>query len=201
MLVPKELFFTIDPEKRSRIMEAAIHEFSSQMYDKASINQIIKEADISRGSFYQYFENKDDLYFFSIKTLLQATAYRFLKQFIAAQPEDIYAVYRALFAYNLQLISGGEYKDFFRNMYFGMNYRLQQELKAIFSSIRNEMLENRLDALRRKSGYADSYFQELMNILELNNRDLLMMYISKSPAVEEIMEIYDLRIQVIRTAQ
>lgn len=197
--MPKALFFTIPDEKRRRIIEAAVHEFSSQLYDKASINQIIKEADISRGSFYQYFEDKDDLYFFTIQTIIKATAYTFLKQFIAAQPNDIYAVYRALFAYNLQMLSEGEYKDFFRNMYFGLNYRLQQGLKAIFSSIRGEMLDYRLDELRQKSGYDGPYFQELMTILELNNRDLLMRYISQPMDIATIMEIYDLRIRVIRT--
>ena len=40
--MPKGLFFTIDNEKKSRIIEAATREFSCKMYDKASINQIIK---------------------------------------------------------------------------------------------------------------------------------------------------------------
>jgi len=197
--MPKALFFTIPDEKRKRIIEAARHEFSSQLYDKASINQIIKEADISRGSFYQYFEDKDDLYFFTIETIIKATAYTFLKQFISSQPNDIYAVYRALFAYNLQMLSEGEYKEFFRNMYFGLNYRLQQGLKAIFSSIRGEMLDYRLDQLRQQSGYDGPFFQELMTILELNNRDLLMRYISQPMDIATIMDIYDLRIRVIRT--
>ena len=48
-------------EKKQAILEAAVHEFSRVPYSSASINQIIKEADISRGSFYTYFEDKDDL--------------------------------------------------------------------------------------------------------------------------------------------
>lgn len=196
--MPKDLFFMIDQEKRSRIMEAAIHEFSSQIFDKASINQIIKEADISRGSFYQYFENKEDLYLLTIRTVLQTTAYTFLKQLLAARPHDIFSVYRALFMYNLQLLSGGKYRDFFRNMYFGMNYPLQQQLKSIFSSIRNEMLENRLDELQQKSGYDALYFQELMNLLELNNRDLLMIYISQPMEIYQVMEMYEARLRVLR---
>ncbi|OBR65729.1 hypothetical protein A7K91_14300 [Paenibacillus oryzae] len=197
--MPKDLFFSIPDGKRSRIMEASINEFSRQMFNNASINQIIKEADISRGSFYQYFEDKDDLYFFTIQSIIKATAYTFLKQFMASQPQDIYSVYRSLFVYNLQLLSDGEYKAFFRNMYFGLNYRLQQKLKAIFSSIRGELLEYRLNELQQKSGYDGPYFQELMNILELNNRDLLMLYISRPMDIETIMDVYDLRIRVIRT--
>lgn len=198
--MPKALFFTIDKEKKTRIMEAAIKEFSCKMYDEASINQIIKEADISRGSFYQYFEGKDDLYFFMIKTIVEATAYTFLKELIT-KSEDIFSIYESLFIYNIHLMSEKRYQGFFKNMYLSMNYRLQQELRAIFSSVRNEMLEGKLDEIRIKSGYELPYFQELMNILELNNRDLLMLYISNPVDDGTIMESYHLRLQILRGAK
>lgn len=59
--MPTQRFFNLKEEKRKAIVEAAVHEFSRVPYSAASINQIIKEADISRGSFYTYFEDKDDL--------------------------------------------------------------------------------------------------------------------------------------------
>ena len=59
--MPTQRFFKLKEEKRRLILEAAAHEFSRVPYSAASINQIIKEADISRGSFYTYFEDKDDL--------------------------------------------------------------------------------------------------------------------------------------------
>lgn len=194
--MPKGLFFTIDNEKKSRIIEAATREFSCKMYDKASINQIIKGAEISRGSFYQYFEDKDDLYFFVIKTIVDATSYTFLKDFLTSKPEDIFSVYESLFVYNIRLMSDRQYHGFFKNMYLSMNYSLQQELRKIFCSVRNEMLEGKLDEIRIKSGYERSYFQELMNILELVNRDLLMLYISDSIDKDTIMECYHLRLRI-----
>src|SRR5690554_2370924 len=60
--MPKSTFFNIDQFKRDRIIENAIKEFANNHYDKASINKIIKESDIAKGSFYQYFKNKQDLY-------------------------------------------------------------------------------------------------------------------------------------------
>lgn len=59
--MPTQRFFNLKEEKRRAILEAAFHEFSRTPYSAASINRIIKEADISRGSFYTYFEDKDDL--------------------------------------------------------------------------------------------------------------------------------------------
>ena len=59
--MPTQRFLNLKEEKKKVILEAAVHEFSRVPYSSASINQIIKEADISRGSFYTYFEDKDDL--------------------------------------------------------------------------------------------------------------------------------------------
>lgn len=56
-----ERFLKLDKEKRERILSAAREEFSSVPYEDASINKIIKNAGISRGSFYTYFDDKEDL--------------------------------------------------------------------------------------------------------------------------------------------
>lgn len=59
--MPTQRFLNLKDSKKNAILEAAAHEFARVPYSAASINQIIKEAEISRGSFYTYFEDKDDL--------------------------------------------------------------------------------------------------------------------------------------------
>ena len=59
--MPTQRFLNLKDSKKNAILEAAAHEFARVPYSVASINQIIKEAEISRGSFYTYFEDKDDL--------------------------------------------------------------------------------------------------------------------------------------------
>ncbi|MDO4268020.1 MAG: TetR/AcrR family transcriptional regulator [Eubacteriales bacterium] len=59
--VPTERFLRLPESKKQLIREAAMLEFARVPYDKASINQIIQNAEISRGSFYTYFEDKEDL--------------------------------------------------------------------------------------------------------------------------------------------
>ena len=58
--MPKDTFFHLKEEKREKIEKALINEFSKGSFEKASISNIIAEAKIPRGSFYQYFENKED---------------------------------------------------------------------------------------------------------------------------------------------
>ena len=56
-----ERFLNLNEEKKKRILEAAREEFSSVPFEAVSINKIIQNAGISRGSFYTYFESKRDL--------------------------------------------------------------------------------------------------------------------------------------------
>ena len=55
-------------EKQQRLLDAAQIEFSRHSLQEASIANIVKLAGIPR-SFYQYFENKEDLYFYYFATL------------------------------------------------------------------------------------------------------------------------------------
>lgn len=60
--MPKETFFNLPEQKRKAIFDAAVKEFSENMFSEASINRIVKAAQIPRGSFYQYFDGKEDLF-------------------------------------------------------------------------------------------------------------------------------------------
>lgn len=57
-----EIFKNIDVEKRDRIINGALEEFSKNKFDKASTNVIVKNADISKGLLFHYFANKQELY-------------------------------------------------------------------------------------------------------------------------------------------
>lgn len=60
--MPKSTFFNLSEEKRKRIFNAAVKEFAARRFNEASINKIVKEAKIPWGSFYQYFDDKEDIY-------------------------------------------------------------------------------------------------------------------------------------------
>lgn len=62
--MPKDTFFNLPNEKRQKIIAAAIDQFSKLHYSSVTIDRIVRAAEIPKGSFYQYFENKDDLYIY-----------------------------------------------------------------------------------------------------------------------------------------
>lgn len=56
------LLQNMDPDKKERVINAAIEEFSLYPYEKASTNNIVNNAKISKGLLFHYFGNKKDLY-------------------------------------------------------------------------------------------------------------------------------------------
>ncbi len=60
--MPTSTFFNLPPPKREKLLHAAIAEFARRPYGEVSINRIIQTAGIPRGSFYQYFADKTDLF-------------------------------------------------------------------------------------------------------------------------------------------
>ena len=68
-----ETFLRLPEEKRNRFLNAAWEEFTTVPYARASINQIIRRAGIPRGSFYQYFDDKTDLFAYLLEDVRDCT--------------------------------------------------------------------------------------------------------------------------------
>ena len=55
-------FRNLQADKQRRITTAAVHEFAEYGFKLASVNRIVKETEIAKGSLYQYFAGKEALY-------------------------------------------------------------------------------------------------------------------------------------------
>ncbi len=60
--MPSQTFYRLSDEKKKRIYNAMYEELLRVPFPEMSINQVVKLAGIPRGSFYQYFENKEDAF-------------------------------------------------------------------------------------------------------------------------------------------
>ena len=67
--MPTTTFFRLPQEKRDRLLLAAEEEFTRVNFSDASINRIVQGAHIPRGSFYQYFNDKEDIFFFLLDSM------------------------------------------------------------------------------------------------------------------------------------
>ena len=70
--MPRQTFFNLPEDKRNLIIDLALDEFSNYDYKNASISRIVNRAGIAKGSLYQYFEDKRDLYLYLVEISGQA---------------------------------------------------------------------------------------------------------------------------------
>ncbi|CCQ96540.1 putative Transcriptional regulator, TetR family [[Clostridium] ultunense Esp] len=62
--MPKQTFFNLPLEKKQRIINATYDLFIKEAYEDVNIRMITSRAEISIGSFYKYFHDKDELYLY-----------------------------------------------------------------------------------------------------------------------------------------
>lgn len=92
----KKTFYNLPYEKRKRITDAVIKEFMERPNEKVSINRIIKTAEISRGSFYQYFDDKVDLIEIITKTMFDESSNK-AKEILKLSCGDLFVMYIKMF--------------------------------------------------------------------------------------------------------
>jgi AcrR family transcriptional regulator len=94
--MPTDTFFNLPAEKRDRFLELAIEEFAAHDYDKASISRLVAQAGIAKGSFYQYFADKRELYFYLLE-LAAAEKRAFLVRNGDIQSTDFFTMLEGMF--------------------------------------------------------------------------------------------------------
>lgn len=117
--MPKETFLNLSEGKKEIIINAAKREFARVPFQETSIKNIVEDAGIARGSFYQYFESKEDLleYIISNHALMvnKGTEETFHKT-----NGDIFEVFISIYDHVLEQCMSKEdiklYKNIFENM-------------------------------------------------------------------------------------
>ena len=150
--MPSQTFLNLDNEKKKKLIEAARKEFSNHLFSDVSINQIINNAKIPRGSFYMYFNDKDDLFEYLIdidkNRLLEATKDSFIDN-----NGDLYNSFITLYDKVVKFVIENNYYGIMKNIFFFFDMRrghfhkpgfaLYQNVKDLINSsnLKNDELE------------------------------------------------------------
>ncbi len=94
--MPTSTFLKLNDEKRDRFIEVALQEFAHHNFDAASINRIVKELGIARGSVYQYFKDKLELWLY-LYEYAQQQKLAFITVIDRAEFDDFWMYYRTLY--------------------------------------------------------------------------------------------------------
>lgn len=104
-------FFNLEKEKQDRILNAAIKEFAQKGFDNASTNEIVKEAEISKGLLFHYFGNKKQMFFFLFDQGIELITEEFYKK-IDLTETDFFARVRQSVLIKMELLN--IYPDIFK---------------------------------------------------------------------------------------
>lgn len=121
----KQTFLNLPEEKRTAFINAARKEFARVPLNEASVANIIKEAAVSRGSFYQYFEDKESLYFYLLTELTKEKRLAFIS-YLTQHNGDIFKAIKEAFLVGLAEIGMRDKKCFYRNVFLNLTYKTEK---------------------------------------------------------------------------
>ncbi|MBO0442598.1 TetR family transcriptional regulator [Vagococcus fluvialis] len=125
--MPSNTFFRLEKEKQDKILEASKKEFSKFPLEEASIANIVKEAGIPRGSFYQYFTGKEDVFFYLFEEARRNLEDSFIS-YLEKTNGDLFETFKLFFYDFSKEVLEGENKDFFRHTFLHMNYTRSNQM-------------------------------------------------------------------------
>ena len=96
--MPSNTFLNLPEDKQTRLMDAASREFSAKPYNEVSINKIIQDAGIPRGSFYMYFQDKEELFHYLVHGYVEQLL-MVLEEALLRESGDVFVALRTLFDY------------------------------------------------------------------------------------------------------
>lgn len=119
----------MSPDKKVRLINAAMKEFGENKFEKASTNVIVKEAGISKGLLYHYFNSKKDLYNYLFDYTIKAIIVPIAEQ-VGLEDSDVIRRIEKIAKLKVKILDEmPALVTFSKTMYEGMDY---EEIKKFF---------------------------------------------------------------------
>ena len=135
--MPKETFLKLSEEKKQKVLNAAKREFARVPIEQVSIKNIVENAEIARGSFYQYFESKEDLLAYILKENADEIDTKIINK-IYETKGNIFDAYIELYDLMVKKFVENTEQEFFKQIF--INLRLSDE--SLFTLIKSVKPQN-----------------------------------------------------------
>lgn len=164
--MPKQTFHNLDRDKKETLISALKQEFSRVNVHEASISNIVKHAGIPRGSFYQYFDDKEDAFLYVLESYGKINRAWFVS-YLKETNGDLFKTSEKLFRRLLENYSTEEHYQLFRHAFLNMNRKIEQAFTS------NEIKDNFKKNLQELSQHVDASLllihseEELLHLLKI----------------------------------
>lgn len=192
----KQTYLNLPIDKRNTILNSLKKEFSRAALKDALVSNIVKDAKIPRGSFYQYFENIEDAYYYVIDEYSREIKMYLLEE-IKNNNGDIIISYQHLYIYILDMIEKEENKDYFEKIFLNMNYETQSMFTPNFNDGLNQII-NKVDIskLNIASKFGLGY---IIDIIESTMMSNIIKSYKRNLSREKNVEVFEKELVLICT--
>jgi Transcriptional regulator len=200
MVMPKQTFLNLPKEKQQTLINAALKEFSRVPLNEALISNIIAEADIPRGSFYQYFENKEDLFYYVFSTYAKKGERAFINT-LKKNNGDLLDTFVDLYGRMLELIENDEKKGYFKNLFMNMNHKVDNAFSpSMKKHNHSKIIKDFYDLIDRdKLNISDmSDIRHIVIIIKSVTIHNMMMVFANNVNKEDALEKYKTEINLLK---
>lgn len=133
----------MDPAKQEQIRKAALREFAREGYERASTNNIVKEAGIAKGTLFYYFRNKQALFDYLVKYVINYVETEYLERVDFSEPDFLARYWKAAQIKLESYLCDKEAFEFLGAMYLRQeNQTLLQQLDALYQDAMGRMLSD-----------------------------------------------------------
>ncbi|MBM7655369.1 TetR/AcrR family transcriptional regulator [Neobacillus cucumis] len=161
--MPKVTFINLPDEKKQTLIVAMKKEFSRVPLYDASISNIIKSANIPRGSFYQYFDDKEDAFFFLLNELVKSIRNKF-GVLLEKYNGDLFTT---MIEFYQHIIMEEEDVHFLKNAFLNMTYKIELSFSKIFKDQESNGRLLELVSLLNTSNLNISNHKDLFHLLQI----------------------------------
>lgn len=129
--MPKDTFFNLPEDKRTLICKVAIGEFAEYSFDQASINRIVAKSGIAKGSFYQYFDDKKDLFLYLVQLAAEEKVNFISPLMQNPEKHDVFTLLREIYLSGMQFAAEHpEYAEISKKILVNKNAPIYREIMA-----------------------------------------------------------------------
>ncbi len=197
--MPTTTFYNLPDEKKKKLLDAIKDEFIRVSYSEVSINKIIQAADISRGSFYQYFEDKDDMLSY-IMLGYQKGVFDLARHSLTTSGGDIFQMFLDIYHFAIDFVMEESTNSFLRNVFADIRINTGLFTKRSKEEVLNNLTEQflpyaNLDLL---DIYGKAELANMVELLAATTRDAIAETFIDFDVIEQSKADYYIKLKLLK---
>lgn len=125
-----QTFNNLNPQKQEKIITVLYRIFCKKPFHEVTVNEIVQELQIARGSFYQYFENLESAYFFILNREL-IDIHRLFLTTLQERQGDLKVTFREYGDRIITILFAEEHYGMYKNCFLYRDEDLERKWEAL----------------------------------------------------------------------